>query len=503
MLTDEELMLLVQLEYLYSRKGKAAGAAGSPEAGNEPAEASGKTEVRSCAAGSPEAGNEPAADSGKTEVRNGSAAASGKTEVRSASANAFGAAEKERAVLPGSQEHSRLKREFLKQEERAAILRVIRKNKHLLSLYVWGRDDNVFATCYRDAEGKAYVTFRGTSTGEEWLDNLEGSFAVDTKSQKEALEYVEALPFDRITVAGHSKGGNKAQYVALLSDKVDRCVSMDSQGFSREFVEAYSARIAANSYKIKNYSLATDYVHVQLLEVPGAQQIYCQGDQRFVGLGNHSPAAFYQYYRDENGVLQIVLNDRGQTNLILTTENEGIHCLHEFTCFLLEHVPDDRRERAVRYLGNTLALTMRKEYTVCENGEVYTHDTRIAYIFSDQETAAFLIAYLLKFSDTNELTDEQFLSLLDAFGLKDTYLVLMGLTLNMLGTTFYERGKSFRGFLLSSIKSSRRNFLIEAALGIVHKTWLKRHLQKKVGTDFDPRKLWRDIQKEYSLIENV
>lgn len=37
--------------------------------------------------------------------------------------------------------------------------------------------------------------------------------------------------YDSITVTGHSKGGNKAQYVTVLSDKVDRCISMDGQGF--------------------------------------------------------------------------------------------------------------------------------------------------------------------------------------------------------------------------------------------------------------------------------
>lgn len=445
MLTDEELMLLVQLEYL-TRPSESAG-------------------------------------------------------------SAFEKAEKETGAMilldsAARPELSKIRRGFLDEEERAAVLRAIRQNEHLRPLIVWGRNEKVFATCYRDEEGNAYVTFRGTATGEEWLDNLEGSFAVDTKSQKEALDFVEELPFDKITVAGHSKGGNKAQYVALLSDKVVRCVSMDSQGFSKEFVETYSAKIAANSHKIKNYSLSTDYVHVHLLEVPGARQIYCQGDQRFVGIGNHSPAAFYQYYRDENGELQIALDAEGQTNLILTTENEGIHCLHDFTCFLLEKVPDDRKERAIRYLGNALALTMSKEYKVCEGDEVYTHDTRMAYIFSDQETAAFLIAYLLKFSDTNELTDEQFLALLDAFGLKDTYLILTGMTINMLGPSFYERGKSFRDFLLASIKDSRRNLLIEASLGLVHKVWLKRHMQKRVGTDFSPRRLWRDVQREYSLIED-
>ena len=150
--------------------------------------------------------------------------------------------------------------------EWAAILRAIRENERLMALSCFGKDIQVYASCYLDEEGEAYVTFRGTATGEEWIDNVMGSFAEETKSQKEALAYVEALPFDKMTVAGHSKGGNKAQYVALLSEKVSRCISMDGQGFSREFLEKYSPEIAANSRKIRNYSLSTDYVHVNLLD---------------------------------------------------------------------------------------------------------------------------------------------------------------------------------------------------------------------------------------------
>ena len=56
-------------------------------------------------------------------------------------------------------------------------------------------------------------------------------------------DYIENLPYDSITVAGHSKGGNKAQYVTVLSDKVDRCISMDGQGFSQEFIDKYYAEI--------------------------------------------------------------------------------------------------------------------------------------------------------------------------------------------------------------------------------------------------------------------
>lgn len=42
-------------------------------------------------------------------------------------------------------------------------------------------------------------------------------------------------------MSGHSKGGNKAQYVTMFSqnrDVIDTCVALDGQGFSDSAMEA-------------------------------------------------------------------------------------------------------------------------------------------------------------------------------------------------------------------------------------------------------------------------
>ncbi len=99
------------------------------------------------------------------------------------------------------------------------------------------------AACFVDESdtssgNNATVIFRGTCGDFEWDDNSKGGTQPDTIQQKKALEYIEGLKeYDNITVSGHSKGGNKSQYVAIESDKVDRCVSFDGQGFSKEFLE--------------------------------------------------------------------------------------------------------------------------------------------------------------------------------------------------------------------------------------------------------------------------
>jgi len=101
------------------------------------------------------------------------------------------------------------------------------------------------AVLFEDGFGRGYVIFRGTGSDEEWDDNAKGMFEADTLQQQAAAHFVQQVhrPFRHITVAGHSKGGNKAQYAAITlpANCVDRCFSFDGQGFSIAFLEKYSA----------------------------------------------------------------------------------------------------------------------------------------------------------------------------------------------------------------------------------------------------------------------
>src|SRR5471030_1826429 len=81
--------------------------------------------------------------------------------------------------------------------------------------------------CFVDEEDNATVVFRGTTTTKEWDDNGYGAYEYDTMQQIDALNYINNLQYDNITVTGHSKGGNKAQYVTVLSSKIVRCISVN------------------------------------------------------------------------------------------------------------------------------------------------------------------------------------------------------------------------------------------------------------------------------------
>jgi len=114
--------------------------------------------------------------------------------------------------------------------------------------------------CLVDQENNAIVVFRGTATTEEWEDNGQGAYEYETKEQVDALNFINSLDYKKITVTGHSKGGNKAQYTAVLSPKVTQCISINGQGFSNEFINRYSGEITRNKGKIISINAKYDYV---------------------------------------------------------------------------------------------------------------------------------------------------------------------------------------------------------------------------------------------------
>lgn len=134
-------------------------------------------------------------------------------------------------------------------KEWADIIRYIKGNEKLKNLVLTDTMENskgtTLALCFTETadSSEAIVAFKGTSGGEEWIDNVEGLNVSDTQCQKEALDFIESLGYTDITVTGHSKGGNKAMYVAITSDKVKECVAFDAQGFSQKFLDKYWAEI--------------------------------------------------------------------------------------------------------------------------------------------------------------------------------------------------------------------------------------------------------------------
>lgn len=125
-------------------------------------------------------------------------------------------------------------------------------------------------------DNKVYITYRGTADG-EWYDNGQGMTKEWTNQQKEAVKYydevVDSLKLDNsyeIYVSGHSKGGNKVQFVTMDSKNADiitKTFSVDGQGQSKKAIARWQKKYSKEEYnerisKIYGINGENDFVSV-------------------------------------------------------------------------------------------------------------------------------------------------------------------------------------------------------------------------------------------------
>lgn len=289
---------------------------------------------------------------------------------------------------------------YISAEEWAGIIEYIQQNEEVSSLrlsdVMTDSEETVIALCFEDKNdpSQALVAFKGTTGKREWVDNVKGMNQADTACQIEAKNYIEDLPYSKITVTGHSKGANKAMYVAITSDKVSRCVAYDGQGFSEKFIDKYSAEIGLRAANIKNYSLSTDYVHALMFPIPGSEQIYCKGYHVDGIEQHHSPNSFFM--ADEGG--NIILDIFGAPIVTVTEEDASITMLHEFTTFVMNNADAEDKESIIGCVSELLA-------TVFGEGDAPEQDISDA-LLKDPDALAVLIAYLAKYMDEYDLKAE-------------------------------------------------------------------------------------------------
>ena len=378
----------------------------------------------------------------------------------------------------------------------AAIIRQIQNDPELYSLDIAGKDDSVPAICFTDPNDpdSAVVAFKGTTGQKEWWDNGSGFGLSDTEKQKEALEYIENLPYDSITVTGHSKGGNKAQYVTVLSDKVDRCISMDGQGFSQEFLDRYYAEIEKKGGSITNYYLDGDFVSILLFPVPGSAQVCIEGDDSIILEKNHVPSSFYRYYQDEDGYWHILENKSGDPALVIGTREEVMVYLHELTVFLLNVMPEEDKRKAGDYIGNILAILMDGKDLKLED-KTYNKSNIKEYLLSDKEMLTKLLAYFIKYVETYNLTDDEIRSLAEVLGLDEALAALeggMAVGNKTLGGVISDAG-GLLNLIIDQIRDGKEDSVIEWLL-----KWIGGWESEEVGEDMVD--FWRSLEKEYQSI---
>ena len=117
------------------------------------------------------------------------------------------------------------------------------------------------------------------------------------------------------------------------------------------------------------------------------------------GLENHSPNFFFMYRKKADGENWIVYDEEGNAYLAVTSEDPGMTYLHEFTCMMLNEMPDADKQRTVDFLEPLVAVLMADAPVKVDDVE-YTKDNILDFVLKNQETAAMVVAYLLKYIET-------------------------------------------------------------------------------------------------------
>lgn len=203
-----------------------------------------------------------------------------------------------------------------------------------------------------------YVILAGTGTG-EWPDNCTGAYLADSEQQLRALDWFEhavvSQGFDRVVASGHSKGGNKAMYLAVqAAEHIDAAVSFDGQGFSRPFLAAYAPAIEANAGKIRAYALDNDFVN-------GLLNPISTPENRFYLKGEHTDVTFE--YHAPFSLLKPVAGDPHRLMLRDTTKQGKLgQASVAFTDYMQTQADDHDFRHVCDYLGGLLECTTRSSW---------------------------------------------------------------------------------------------------------------------------------------------
>lgn len=259
-------------------------------------------------------------------------------------------------------------------------------NEHYMPDYSGGGYSMVFKD---PSTGEGIIAFRGTAT-QEWKDNFVGGAKTDTpdgvstKNQMDALQWyqneIDKSEFSSITVTGHSKGGNKAKYITIMDDSVDRCVSFDGQGFSDNFMYANQSQIQKNQGKISNHNVEGDYVNLLLNDIGDTTYYKAQNVQSGFA-ENHCPNTLFK------------VNSDNSVAMIQGSQDPAMRDLDSFLNGYLRSLSEDERKNTLVLIGSMMQDA--------QSGEGI--DTIIHELFKNDNAAlsANLLAYLLKYKEEN------------------------------------------------------------------------------------------------------
>ena len=285
------------------------------------------------------------------------------------------------------------------------MIKAMRNNKQILDCKIlephfdqaYGGGGGVSVVLVNEETKEAVIAFRGTALN-EWTDDFLGANQIDSLQQINALEWYKMV-YDKlnlsnyyITLTGHSKGGNKAKYITILNDTVNRCVSFDGQGFSDKFFENYKKEIAERQKYITNHNVDYDYVNILMNDI--GERIYYYGfDYGKGGFAEaHCPNTFFDF--KENGEYSMKVNPDGQS--------PEMQILDQFFNSLIRSAVSDKERSETNEL---LGMLVEKAFKIGVDDS--TTEQYVGFLcdmvgnpkYSDN--TAFILSYLIKYSKDN------------------------------------------------------------------------------------------------------
>lgn len=327
---------------------------------------------------------------------------------------------------------------------------------------------------HNTTDNEAVVVYRGTGSPAEWKDNFQGGSVTDqpdgvsTLQQERALEWYQSQNldgYDSVTVSGHSKGGNKAKYVTIMDDSVDRCLAFDGQGFSDEFIDKYEDKIAENQHKIHNHNVDGDYVNILLNDVGDKTYYkgYNYGDGKF--LENHCPNTYMRY--DKNG----------NFTMVETEQNPDVQNLDKFLNSYLRSIPQNERKDTLNLIGTMVELANQGS-TMDELLTSFTEG-------NNTDRAAKLLAYFIKYEQQNPEMVDSIRNILDAAGYGD-FIKYVNLVENILNNKYFDKVLNAADWLSGNIP----DWILE---------WLSNYIEENYHVTLDKEQLKKLLQMIHTV----
>lgn len=310
---------------------------------------------------------------------------------------------------------------LMTESETLDVINAIRQNPELCELTIAatnidnspGGGGGESALFINEDTGEAIVTFMGTDYY-EWKDDAVAAGPTDLTDGVSSIQQANALAWYEeiyaeyglddyyVTLTGHSKGGNKAQYITLLEQygSVDRCLSVDGQGVSDEFFMEYADNIIARQHLIENVCVDYDYVNFFLNRI-GDVSYYDAQSIDFLGfIENHAPNTFLQI--DENGNV---------TMIPVSQQPWEIAELDQFVNSFLRTLDPDEKAQFLDGVGEMLEVVMND-----------THDPMQSVLDTmldpdNLDVTAKFLAYLSVYEEENPQLKAAIASMMDEYGM--------------------------------------------------------------------------------------